>query len=150
MTHASSSQEQRDAEPLIREGVARHLGGPALASRVLRLDGGSRVDVDGVSEDESVLVEIFAHQGRLRGGQYGKVARDALKLITLARTRPGSKLVLAFADEDAARCATGKSWLAEALKTWGIEVVVVPLDDKVREGLHAAQVRQVMINADRG
>jgi hypothetical protein len=117
---------------------------------VLRLDGGSRVDVDGVSEDESVLVEIFAHQGRHRGGQYGKVARDALKLITLARTRPGSTLVLAFADEDAARCVTGKSWLAEALKTWGIEVVVVPLDDKVREGLHAAQVRQVMINADRG
>jgi len=115
---------------------------------VLRLGGGSRVDVDGVSEDESVLVEIFAHQGRLRGGQYGKVARDALKLITLARTRPGSKLVLAFTDEDAARCVTGKSWLAEALKTWGHRSC--RLDDKVREGLHAAQVRQVMINADGG
>ncbi len=148
MTRASSSQEQRDAEPLIREGVSRHLGGPALAPRVLWLDGGSRVDVDGVSEDESVLVEIFAHQGRLRGGQFGKVARDTLKLITLARTRPGCELVLAFADEDAARCVTCNSWLSEALKSWGIEVVVVALDDEVRAGLRAAQVRQVMINAD--
>jgi hypothetical protein len=66
-----------------------------------------------VSEDESVLVEVFAHQGRLKGGQFHKVARDALKLITLARSREASRLILAFGEE-AAACVIGRSWLAEA------------------------------------
>lgn len=56
--------------------------GVELTPRSLRLGGGARVDVDGVAPDESVFVEIFAHQGRLKGAQFHKVARDALKLIT--------------------------------------------------------------------
>jgi len=144
--HLSSSLEQLEAEPLIREGLSQHLGGITLEPRKLTLPHGARVDIDAASSDDSVLVEIHAHQGRLRGGQFGKVARDALKLITLSRTRPTSKLILAFADEDAAGCVHGRSWLAEAVKAWGIEVVVVPLDQNVRDGLRAAQVRQVMVN----
>ena len=37
-----------------------------------------------MSDDESVLVEVFAHQGQLKGGRRHKIAADALKLITLA------------------------------------------------------------------
>jgi hypothetical protein len=93
-----------------------------------------------------VLVEIFAHQGRLKGAQFHKVARDALKLITLRRSRPSARLIIAFGDPDAAGCVTGASWLAEALSTWEIEVLVVNLDDTVRAGLREAQVRQLMVN----
>ena len=143
--HASDSREQRLAEPLILASVAKELG-VELAPRSLRLEHGARVDVDGVAPDESVLVEVFAHQGRLRGGQFHKVARDALKLITLKRTRPAAQLVLAFGDPDAAACVTGTSWLAEALRAWGITVLVAELDDDVRAGLSAAQARQVMAN----
>jgi hypothetical protein len=145
MGHASDSLEQRTAESLILAGVSKIVG-VELAPQSLRLDGGPRVDVDGVAPDESVLVEIFAHQGRLRGAQFHKVARDALKLITLGRNRPASKLIVAFGDPDAAACVTGASWLAEALSTWQIEVLVVELDDAVRAGLRDAQVRQVMVN----
>ena len=95
-----------------------------------------------MTTDESVLVEVFAHQGRLKGGQIHKVARDALKLGTLARTRPESRLVVAFGDQAAADCVLGKSWLAEALRTWGIEVFVAELEPSIRDGLVAAQVRQ--------
>jgi hypothetical protein len=91
-------------------------------------------------------VEIFAHQGRLKGAQFHKVARDALKLITLGRSRSGSKLVIAFGDADAAACVTAKSWLAEALRTWEIDVFVVSLTDEVRAGLRSAQARQIMVN----
>jgi hypothetical protein len=143
--HASDSREQRLAEPLILASVARELR-VELAPRSLRLEHGARVDVDGVAPDESVLVEVFAHQGRLRGGQFHKVARDALKLITLKLTRPAAQLVLAFGDPDAAACVTGTSWLAEALRAWGITVLVAELDDDVRAGLSAAQARQVMVN----
>jgi hypothetical protein len=146
MGHQSDSLEQRTAEPVILAGVAKMVG-VELTPRSLRLDGGARVEVDGVAPDESVLVEIFAHQGRLKGAQFHKVARDAFKLITLGRSRPASKLIIAFGDRDAAACVTGASWLAEALSSWGIEVLVVELDDAVRAGLRDAQVRQVMVNS---
>jgi len=118
--------------------------------RDLRLDGGARVDVGGVAPDESVFVEVFAHQGRLKGAQFHKVARDALKLITLGRSRAGSKIIIAFGDPDAAACVTGASWLSEALSSWEIEVLIVDLDDPVRAGLRDAQVRQVMVNPSPG
>jgi len=101
---------------------------------------------DRVAPDESVLVEIFAHQGRLKGAQFHKVARDALKLITLGRSRPESRLIIAFGDTDAAACVSASSWLAEALRTWRIEVFVANLDADVRSGLRAAQARQIMVN----
>jgi hypothetical protein len=53
------------------------------------------VDVDGVADDRSVFVEVVAHQNRLRGAQFHKVAPDALKLITVQREHPGSRLILA-------------------------------------------------------
>jgi hypothetical protein len=112
----------------------------------LRLDGGARADVDGAARDESVLVEVFAHQGRLKSAQFHKVVRDALKLITLGRARPGSRLIIAFGDSDAAGCVNAKSWLAESLRVWGIEVLSVDLDEEVRAGLRSAQTRQVMVN----
>ncbi len=149
MAHQSDSLEQRTAEPLILAGVSKIVG-VELAPRSLRLDGGARVDVDGVAPDESVFVEIFAHQGRLKGAQFHKVARDALKLITLGRSRAGSKLIIAFGDPDAAACVTGASWLSEALSSWEIEVLIVDLDDPVRAGLRDAQVRQVMVNPPPG
>lgn len=145
MAHQSDSLEQRTAEPLILAGVSKIVG-VDLAPRSLRLERGARADVDGAAVDESVLVEIFAHQGRLKGAQFHKVARDALKLITLGRSRPASKLLIAFGDPNAAACVTGASWLAEALATWRIDVLVVELEDAVRAGLRDAQVRQVMVN----
>lgn len=145
MTHPSDSREQQSAEALILRAVSAEVG-TELAPRSLRLDGGARVDVDGVSSDETIFVEVFAHQGRLKGAQFHKVARDALKLITLGRSRNTSRLILAFGDTDAAMCVSATSWLAEALRTWEIDVMAVDLDEDVRAGLRAAQVRQVMVN----
>jgi hypothetical protein len=143
--HASDSTAQSDAEPLILAAVSGQFG-VALAPRRLTLPGGATADVDGVAPDESVLVEVFARQGALKGGQRGKIARDALKLITLGQHRPGARLILALADEAAAKPLKAKSWLAEALTTFSIEVLVVDLDPDVRAGIRDAQVRQVMVN----
>ena len=149
MPHRSDSRAQRDAEPLIREKVARHIG-KTLSPATVRLEGGALVQVDGAADDESVLVEIFAHQGSLKGGQRHKVAQDALKLITLGRSRPDAQLILAFADPDAAAYASKGTWLAEALAMWGVSVLVVELDEAVRAGIRDAQVRQEMVNPAAG
>jgi hypothetical protein len=137
--HASDSTAQSDAEPLILAAVAEQLG-VTLAPRRLTLPGGATADVDGVAADESVLVEVFARQGALKGGQRGKIARDALKLITLGRHRPDARLILAPADEAAAKPLNAKSWLAEALGTFQIEVLVVDLDRTCERG-SATRVR---------
>lgn len=110
------------------------------------LPSGSYAHVDGVSEHPWIFVEVFAHQGALKGGQRHKVAGDVLKLVTLGKAQPEARLILAFADEAAAMSVRNKGWLAEAVSTWGIEVFVVDLPSEVREGLTSAQLRQVMIN----
>jgi hypothetical protein len=146
MAHLSDSQEQRAAEILILEAIERQVG-CALESRRLQFHDGASVDVNGVAPDESVLVEVSAHQGPPKGGQRHKIAADLLKLITLAQGRdPKPRLILAFADHQAAAWSTGKSWLAASLAAWQVEVIVVDLAEEVRAGIRAAQTRQVMVN----
>lgn len=143
--HPSSSKEQITAEALVLAELAKTYG--ALAPMKLSLEGGATVHVDGATADQSVIVEVFAHQGRMRGSQPKKVAQDALKLITLGRTRQPATLVLAFADEAAARSVLGgKGWLAEALATWGVIVETVDIGHEHRAELLAAQGRQRMVN----
>jgi hypothetical protein len=143
--HQSDSSEQQAAEEMIRSQVAAYLG-KELKSATLKLEGGAAVQVDGTAADGSAFVEIFARQGALKGGQRHKVATDALKLITIGRSRPGADLVIAFADEKAASYATKGTWMSEALSTWGIKVLVVEVEVEVRNGIQAAQVRQQMVN----
>jgi hypothetical protein len=147
VSHQSDSAEQRDAEKLIREAVAAHLGTP-LEEATIALERGARTVVDGVAADRSAFVEIFARQGALKGAQKHKVATDALKLVTIRRSWPTARLVIAFADETAANYATTGTWMAEALAAWDVEVFVAEIDDAVRDGIRAAQIRQKMVNPE--
>jgi hypothetical protein len=147
MAHQSDSAVQREAEPLIRNEIET-LVGKKLSPMTVMLDSGAPVQVDGVDADQTIFVEIFAHQGALRGGQRHKVATDALKLITLGRSRPKAQLIIAFADSAAAAHATKGTWLSEALATWDIKVYVVELEAGMRDGIKVAQARQVMANPE--
>jgi hypothetical protein len=51
-----------------------------------------------------------------------------------------------FADEVAANYVLGKSWVAEAIRSFGIEVFVKELPDKQELLVKTAQVRQRMVN----
>src|SRR3954452_18123075 len=123
MAHQSDSAEQRDAQIVISGQIAA-LVGKELVERTVKLDSGAPVRVDGVDADESVFVEIFAHQGAVKGGQKHKVATDALKLITLGRSRPDAELIIAFADQEAANYATKGTWMSEARAAWNVTVYV--------------------------
>lgn len=118
--------------------------GRQLKQGVVIFLGDTEVHPDGVDDDRSVLVEVFAHVGKLKGGQRHKVSTDALKLIALRDAYPEARMILAFADEAAARSLSG--WKARALKANGIEVQVVGLDQEDRERIEAAQLRQRMVN----
>lgn len=125
MTEPTPIDLQRAAEAAVVGAAGAQLG-VALDPRTLALPAGATVDVDGVDVTQSVFVEVFLREGRLKGPQLDKVARDALKLVTLGRAfGPDARLVIAFADATAAASVTGQSWLSEALRTWGVQVLVV-------------------------
>jgi hypothetical protein len=139
--HPGDSAVQLAAEPLMIVAVAQAIGVP-LEKKRLPLARGAHCEVDGVSDNGNVLVEAFAHQGALRGAQLKKVSEDAFKLVTLAKDRAGMRLIVAFADDLAAKSFLGRSWKAEALRIWGVEVLVVALRGDVRAEIREAQVRQ--------
>ena len=143
--HVSDSAIQRDAEKVILERLSRLLG-VTVAPRAFALPSGARVEVDGASADLSVLLEVFVRHGALKGGQQKKVCQDALKLITLGRHHPHARLLLVFADEQAAAYATTGTWVAEALATWGVEVLIVDVGEELRAQIRDAQQRQMMVN----
>ena len=145
--HVSDSLVQRRAEEVIRGLLAERLG-VVLAPRIIKLKAGAPVQVDAASPDDRVLAEIFARQGTLKGGQQKKVAIDTLKLITVRKERPGTELVLCFADQAAAAYATGAGWLAQALRTWEVRVEVVDISQELRDEILAAQRTQTMVNPD--
>jgi hypothetical protein len=138
------STEQQNAEALMLAALSAQIG-TDLAPRKIPLPEGSLLAIDGVSDEPPVLCEAFAHQGKLKSGQSKKVASDALKLAVAARLAllPGEpRLILLFSDPVAAASYVGKSWTAQALRSFGIEVVVIELPNDVRTELLQAQNRQ--------
>lgn len=138
------SLEQREAEKIIVEEVSKALG-VSLRPATLNLGGGCHLAVDGVSERPAILCEAWAHLGAPKSGQKQKVMMDAFKLAFAAQRweHHNPRLVLAFADDAAARPFRGRSWMAQALRAFGVSIYVVgDLPEATRAALLAAQHRQ--------
>lgn len=139
--HASDSAEQRSAESAITAAVAEHVGVP-LAPATIAIEG-ARVQIDGASEDRTVLVEAYARIGRLHGAQPKKLATDAFKLVWAGKKLGASRLIIAVADVEAERhLKRPGAWLTAALDDAQVKVVRVELSDELRAALEAAQLRQ--------
>jgi hypothetical protein len=142
--HPSSSTVQQEVEATVLRRLGGKLG--VTLSQGHRVEiGGSHMQPDGMSEDGSVVVEVFAHVGTLKGGQRHKISTDALKLLAIRELHPNARLILAFVDKKAAGSVSG--WKAETLKKQGIELVVIELDEADRALIEDAQAKQQMVNA---
>ena len=140
--YSGNSDEQRSAEAVMIRLLAQELG-MRLAPRRVDLPRGCHIEVDGCSEDFSVMVEAWAHQGSPRSAQRAKVCKDALKLAFAARAMAGNtRTILLFSDESAARPFLSRGWETAALREFGIEVHLVRLPSQTRELVLAAQRRQ--------
>lgn len=136
------SREAQEAEALMLARFGERAD-TRLEPRRVQLGYGSWVELDGVSDDPPVYVEAWAHQGPPKAAQKSKVMNDAMRLLAAAGVADAHpRLVLLFADEEAARQFRTGTWRATALAAAGIEVEVVDLPADVREGLRAAQQRQ--------
>lgn len=142
--HPSDSLAQRDAEVLILEAVAEFVGVP-LAPMSISIEDGAHVEVDGASSDTSVLVEIYAHIGKVIGSQSKKLATDAFKLTWIGAKVGASRLVLAVIDlEVELYLKRPKAWLTAALRDSNVQVVRVGIDADAHARVEAAQRMQLM------
>jgi hypothetical protein len=138
------SREQRAAERVMLDLLSLQLGAALQPTRIEVADG-TRVEVDEVDAERTVLVECWAHHGTPKVAQKHKVLADTLKLTWIAtkiELRP--RLYLCLADPLAAKpfLPMSKSWAAHALRDLGVTIAVVDLPSEVRDGVRAAQQRQ--------
>jgi hypothetical protein len=145
----SDSTEQRTAERFALDAVGKRLG-VELLPRKLRLPDGSCVEIDGSTDGPPpVLAEVYAHQGRLKGGQSHKLLADAFKLVAarkLVFPCEHARVLLVLTDDDAARgLRTG--WRKAALAAMDLEVHVAPLPPDIAASVREAQTRQEMVNS---
>jgi hypothetical protein len=141
MERPGGSDEQREAECAMIDALALQFGVHLEPARFPLLDG-RHMEVDGATEDLSVPVEAWAHQGPPKSADRAKVSRPAFKLVCAARlvgTNP--RKILLFSCHETARYFTGQGWESAALREFGIEVTVVSLPDDLRERVLAAQAQ---------
>lgn len=140
--HPSDSRAQREAEVAILAALSARLGQP-LTKTSVPIGNGGRVEIDGATADLSILVEAYAHQGALRGGQPKKLATDALKLVWIGRQVEAKRMILVVADQEVeSYLKRPRAWLTQALIDLGVEVVRVNLDEGTVDTLRAAQIEQ--------
>ena len=139
---AGDSSEQREAEEWLLKELSKELD-VNLIKKKFSLDGGSWIEVDGFCKDPLVLCEAWAHIGPPKSAQKNKVMTDAFKLLFASKLVKGNgKCILLFADHDAAAHFQGKSWMAQCLKEYNIEVRIIKLSQELRSKVMEAQERQ--------
>ena len=139
---AGNSDVQRYAETVALSVLAEQYGFNLKPERI-NLPGGARVEIDGVSHDPPVLVEVWAHQGTPKPAQRNKVLSDALKLQYVGDILDGEyRAVLCLTDAAAAAPFLGRSWYAGALQRANVDIEVVEIPDHLRAEIRAAQARQ--------
>lgn len=148
--HLSSSAVQTAAEAQIVSALAEARGLSLISKpgEILLAAGAAAVRVDAATADESVVVEAYARQGKLKPGQLKKVAQDILKLALLKHEpgRENTKAIIVFADQAAHDSVTG--WLRQAASVFTVELTVVSITEDLRRRIQQAQSRQVMVNLD--
>lgn len=150
--HASDSADQRAAELVAIKALSLMLGvSLETGPKPLFLAGGTSVHVDGFHPGPpAILVEVFAHQGPLKGGQRHKLMSDAFKLVAVSTHlfESKAKTMLVLTDTIAAE-SLKRGWRGAALKALGVQVETVPIPHDLAARVRAAQLRQRMVN-DRG
>jgi hypothetical protein len=137
--HASDSSEQRSAEVEILAALEKRFG--------IRLDGhpeiAQQVNLDGFADGPTpICVEVWAHQGKAIGGQPAKVMKDICKLLLVEKLigRPCRKIVAVC--DDSALNFLQNSWQGRFADEFGIERIVVDVDEAIRDKVRQAQARQ--------
>ena len=148
-TSKSKSDEQQKAEIIIGNRVEEELSCLLKRNEKVVLSEGIHIVPDLYSEKDRIVGEIFAHIGSLKVGQQHKISQDILKMLLLEKIK-GVKYrkMLVIVDDTIEEYLKGKSFIAESIRQFGIEIRKIDLPDEIYEIVSKAQRRQVMVNKD--
>lgn len=147
-TSKSSSHEQQNAETYIASVVEEWLGCSVARNSKVVLADGVHIEPDLYSEKDKIICEIFAHIGSLKVGQQHKISQDILKMLLLEKSKSTTyRKVIVVADDKVEKYLNGKSFIAESIRQFGIEIKRINLSEELYNTISNAQARQTMINA---
>ena len=146
-TSKSKSDEQPKSEIIIVNRVEKELSCPLKRNEKVVLSEEIHIVPDLYSEQDRIVGEIFAHIGSIKVGQKHKISQDILKMLLLEKIK-GVKYrkMIIIVDEKIEEYLKGKSFMAESIRQFGIEIKKVDLPDETYENIMHAQKRQVMVN----
>ena len=105
------------------------------------------IQPDFYSEEFSIVGEIFAQIGKPKKAQDNKISNDILKMLLLDKISGKQyRKIIAVCDKKEMKKLMGQSVLAESLKQFGVEVILVELDEDMRTKILKAQEIQRMTN----
>ena len=102
---------------------------------------------DFYSEEFSIVGEIFAHIGKPKKAQDNKISNEILKMLLLDKNSGKQyRKIIAVCDKKEMKKLMGQSVLAESIRQFGVEVILVELDEDMRNKILKAQEIQRMTN----
>lgn len=149
-TVKSSSIEQMQAEDIIFALTENILGAKLEKNKKIYLadNAFTYIQPDFYSEERLIIGEIFAHIGKPKKAQDNKIANDILKMLLLEKiTGQQYRKIIVVCDAAEKKKLEGLSALAESIRQFGIEILMVDIDADLRTRLLEAQDRQKMTNA---
>lgn len=146
-TSKSKSDEQQKAEIFIGDCVEEELSCSLKRNEKVVLSEEVHIVPDLYSEKDKIVGEIFAHIGSLKVGQQHKISQDILKMLLLEKIKGVEyRKIIVVVDEKIEEYLKGKSFIAESIRQFGIDIKKVDLPDETYENIMHAQKRQVMVN----
>ena len=146
-TTRSNSEEQRSIENYVIREIERILGFPLERNVSVQLADNIYINPDFYSNDQTIVGEIYAHVGTLKVGQQRKISQDILKLLLLDKSKDVSyRKIITVVDDAVEKNLRGKSFIAESIRQFGIEIIRINLPDELYSTIQNAQSRQNLIN----
>lgn len=144
----SSSYEQKKVEEYMAFKAIEWLGSSIERNVKVTLSDGVIIEPDLYSEKDKIICEIYAHIGKLKGGQPRKISQDILKMLLLEKMKGSTyRKILIVADDHVQQYMTGKSYIAESIRQFQIEIKKIDLPKELHGLIMGAQKRQMMVNA---
>lgn len=147
--HKSSSHVQMQAEDVIYRKVEDLLNVRFDRNRKIYLadNAFTYMQPDFYSEDRCIIGEIFAHIGKPKKAQDNKIANDILKMLLLEKvTGKQHRKIIVVCDQAEKKKLEGQSVLAESIRQFGVEVMLIEIDTEMHQQILAAQELQKMTN----
>lgn len=148
--HKSSSHVQMQAEEMMFQKVEELLKMKFEKNPKIYLANNAftYIQPDFYSENDCVIGEIFAHIGKPKKAQDNKIANDILKMLLLDKvTGKNFRKILVVCDAAEEKKLHGQSALAESIRQFGIEIIYIEIDEKMKNQIVKAQEMQKMTNA---